>query len=102
MKLLTKKIENELIAHPIGSTDGQGKNAKVIVKFFGGSSCTWLVTEGEKLENGDWQFFGMCHITNWEWGYFLLSQLKELKFPPFGLPIERDLYSHGSVKELMK
>ena len=28
----------------------------------------------------------------WEWGYTLLSQLEGMKFPPFGLGVERDLY----------
>ena len=24
--------------------------------------------------DGDWLFFGYCHIQEWEWGYVLLSQ----------------------------
>ena len=27
----------------------------------------------------------------WEWGYVTLRQLQELRFPPFGLPVERDI-----------
>ncbi len=34
MKLLTKEIEQKLLKSPIGSTSGQGMNAKLIVKFF--------------------------------------------------------------------
>ena len=47
--------------------------------------------------------FGYCHITEWEWGYVLLSELQSYK-PIKGLPlgIERDLYSKGTVKELSK
>lgn len=37
-----------------------------------------------------------------EWGYFLFSQIKDLKFPPFRLPLERDLYASGTVKELSR
>ena len=106
MKLLTAEIEKRLEKHPFGSTDGQGANAEVIVKFFGGCSATWLVTEGEKQEDGDWQFYGAVTLYGdgeWEWGYFNLSELKNLRFPPFGLPIERDLYlpKHATAKELM-
>ena len=100
MKLLTKAIENKLEKTPLGSTDGQGKKAKVIVKFFGGGSCTWLITEGEKQGN-DWLLYGYCRITDWEWGYVLLSELKGIKFQPFGLGVERDMYSSGTVEELV-
>ena len=100
MKLLTKAIENELLKHPLGSTDGLGEDAKVIVKFFGGYAATWLVTEGEK-EDGDWLFFGCVTLDGsyWEWGYFTMSELEGIKFPPFGLRIERDYYFKGTVKD---
>lgn len=103
MKLMTKEIEKKLLKCPIGSKDGQGKNAEVIVKYFNPCGAgTWLITEGEKQENGDWLLFGMCHICEWEWGYVMLSELENLKVPPFGLGIERDLYSKGTVGELME
>lgn len=95
MKLMTKQIERELFRHPIYSTGNTpSKEKKVIVKYFGGAACTWLVYEGEQQSNGDWLFFGNVTLDgdNWELGYFTLSQLQELRFPPFGLPIERDLY----------
>lgn len=101
MKLLTKEIEKNLEKHPMGSQDGKGVDAKLIVKFFNPTgSGTWLITEGEKLENGDWLLFGYCHIFEWEWGEVLLSELQNLKLP-FGLTIERDMYSKGTVKELI-
>ena len=53
MKLITKEIEQKLLANPCGSHDGEGLDAKVIVKFFGGCSATWLVTEADK-EGDDW------------------------------------------------
>jgi hypothetical protein len=43
----------------------------------------------------------MCHIFEWEWGYVQLSELQSIKAPPFGLGIERDLYSSGTVEKLM-
>lgn len=103
MKLLTAEIIRKLEKHPFGSQDGKGDDAKVLVKFFGGGSYTFLVTEGHRLENGDWEFFGKATMGyEWEWGYVLLSQLEAMKFPPFGLGIERDMYleSHATVGKL--
>lgn len=102
MKLMTKEIEKKLEKNPLYSHDGEGENAKVIVKYF--NPCgrgTWLITEGEKQENGDWLLFGYCEIYEWEWGYVTLSELESVKLP-FGMGIERDLYVNGlTVKECM-
>ena len=93
MKLLTSEIIRKLEKHPIGSQEGKGDDATVLVKFFGGAAYTFLVTEGEKQEDGDWLLFGKAtQGFGWEWGYTLLSQLADMKFPPFGLGVERDLY----------
>lgn len=98
--LLTKELEKTLNKYPIGSQDGKGLNAKVIVKYFNPCGAgTWLITEGEKQENGDWLLFGYCHIFEWEWGYVLLSELESVRLP-FGLSIERELYdTDGTVKD---
>lgn len=105
MKLLTSYIIRKLEKHPFHSQDGKGENAEVIVKFFGGAAATWLVTEGEEQENGDWLFYGVATLdgATWEWGYFAMSELKEIWFTPFGLPIERDMYLSPRTKvcELM-
>ena len=102
MKLMTKEIEEELKMNPLYSHDGEGKAAKVIVKYF--NSCgsgTWLVTEGEKQKNGDWKFFGYCHIFEWEWGYFMLSDFENVN-KKYGFPlIQRDLYSEGRVMDMI-
>ena len=93
MKLLTAEIIKKLEKHPFGSQEGKLDDAEVLVKFFGGGACTWLVTEGEKQEDGDWEFFGKVTLGDeWEWGYFRLSELAEMKFPPFNLGVERDMY----------
>ena len=100
MKLMTKGIEDKLVKSPMGSTDARGKDAEVIVKYFNPiGSGTWLITEGEKQPDGDWLMFGYCHIYEWEWGYVLLSELENVSLP-FGLTIERDLYSVGTVADL--
>lgn len=52
MKLITKEIERRLEKHPFGSQEGEGKGAQVLVKFFGGGACTWLVTEAERTADG--------------------------------------------------
>lgn len=104
MKLMTKAIEKAIEKAPIYSKDGQGKNAEVIVKFFYPyGSGTWLVTEGEKLENGDFEFFGYVDLGyGYECGYFRLSELESLaKLNRYGLGVERDLHAHGTVAELM-
>ena len=95
MKLMTKAIEKVLPA--LRSTIGVKTEDKVAVcKFFGGARYTFFVTEGSKMENGDFEFFGYCKSNLGpdcdEWGNIRLSDLKSMKFPPFGLPIERDLW----------
>ena len=98
--LMTKELEKTLNKYPIGSQDGKGVGAKVVVKYFNPCGAgTWLITEGEKQENGDWLLFGYCHIFEWEWGYVMLSELESVTLP-FGLSIERELYvTGGCVKD---
>ena len=106
MKLITKEIEDMIAKHPIHSHDGEGENALVIVKFFyPWGAGTWLATEGEKQEDGDYLFFGYCEIGyEWEAGYFSLNELK--KITKFGRPaVEREKFDGGrkkTVKILMR
>jgi hypothetical protein len=83
MKLITREIELKLkknMALPEGEREP-------VVKFFGGGACTWLISEKE----GD-ILFGLCDLGLGcaELGYVSLSELESLKFPPFGLGVERD------------
>lgn len=95
--LMTKELEKKVEKYPIGSQDGKGMEAEVIVKYFNPCGAgTWLITEGEKQANGDWLLFGYCHIFEWEWGYVTLSELESVTLP-FGLKIERELYSSGGT-----
>lgn len=76
MKLMTKEIEKKLLKTETGNTLGN-MDAEVIVKYFNPCGAgTWLITEGEKLEDGDWLLHGYCHIFEWEWGAVLLSELE--------------------------
>lgn len=94
MKLITKKEEKLFEKYPFYSQDGKGNDAKVIVKFFNPvGSGTWLITEGQK-QGDDYLMFGYCHITDWEWGYVSLNELKSLRLP-FGMSIEREMYESG-------
>ena len=92
MKLLTAEIKKKL--PPLRSTDGKGKDAPVIVKFFNPSgSQTWLAVEGEFVPEADtWEFFGWVNLFgDWECGYFHLNELESIR-GRFGLGIERDMY----------
>lgn len=95
MKLITQELEKIFEKYPIGSQDGLGGKAKVIAKFFNPTGVgTWLITEAEKTENGDYEMFGYCHLGDDEMaelGYVMLSELENLELP-FGLKIERDSY----------
>ena len=109
MQLMTSEIEKELKKYPLGSQNGKGGDAKVVAKYFGGSAATWLITEGEPAKNGDYTLYGFVTLgfpddyapgkLLWEWGYVTLRQLQEIKFPPFGMGIERDTsISPGKTK----
>ena len=103
MNLLTEEIKRKFKEYPLYSQDGKGMDSKVLVKYF--NPCgrgTWLITEAEEQEAGDWLLFGYCHIQCFEWGYVSLKELQDLKLP-FGLTIERDLYikEGATVKELI-
>jgi hypothetical protein len=95
MKLLSKEIREQL--PPLYSQDGKGGKAVVYVKYFTpSSSWTWFATEGESVldESGkevDFKFFGLVEGHEKELGYFVLSELEEVR-GPLGLPIERDLH----------
>lgn len=92
MKLITKAIEAKLLKTPLYSTEAQSEEEKKpIVKFFNPCGAgTWIVYEGDKLPDGDWEFFGKVDLGyGFEWGYFRFSELESIRLP-FGLKIERD------------
>ena len=97
MKLMNQEIEKKFEQFPLYSQDGKGMSATVVVKYFNPyGSGTWLITVGEKQDDGDWLLFGYCHIFCWEWGYVLLSELDSVGF------IERDLFiGQSTVKDLL-
>ena len=58
----------------------------------------WLVTEAEQQEDGDWLFFGYCHIQEWEWGYVLLSQIQEVNVRGLTVQLDKGLKTGITVK----
>lgn len=104
MKLWTAEIEKKAKRFPLGSQDGKGENAEVIVKFFNPYGIgTWLITEAEK-DGDDWMLYGLCDLGFPEWGYVRLSEITNcrVKIGGYRLPLERDMYvrNHATVKEL--
>ena len=95
MKLLTQELEEKFKQYPLGSQDGKMGNAELIAKFFNPTGAgTWYITEGSRLENGDYEMFGYCHLGDdefAEFGSILLSELENIELP-LGLSIEQDLY----------
>ena len=79
MITISRELENAFGLSPLYSKEGQGFNATVLAMFvLPGTSACWMATEAERQPNGDWVFFGYCHIHEWEWGYFSFSELAEL------------------------
>ena len=83
MKLITREIELNLKKNAALPEEER----RPVLKLFGGGACTWLISEKE----GD-ILFGLCDLGLGcaELGYVSLSELEGLKFPPFGLAVERD------------
>jgi hypothetical protein len=72
----------------------------VPVKFFNPVGAgTWYATE---FSPEDRLFFGYCHITDGELGYFSLDELESIRLP-FGLRVERDVHWDGetTLKDVM-
>lgn len=103
MILVTEAITKELEAAPLMSQDGKPKtDVNVIVKFFNPSGAgTWYVTEGQR-QGDDWLFYGLVDLHEAELGYFTLSELANMKCPPFGMPIERDIHWSGTLADATK
>jgi hypothetical protein len=91
MKLLTTDIMKKLPS--IGSQRSKNPaTVPIIVKFFSPyNGWTWYATEGQKTEDGDWEFFGYVRGFEAELGPWMLSELAEAKRGDLPL-VERDRY----------
>ena len=115
MKLITAEIKKKL---PLTSEIKDSENAPIIVKFFGGSSYRLYVIAGDVYlkdkdapvrysEVTDESQIEDIHLYGYvtglqvdEWGYTSFNELSAIKFPPFNLPVERDL--HWDMKNTVK
>lgn len=100
MKLLTKAILKKL---PVRYDDSKSaEEIKVPLKLFNPSGVgTWYIIE----YNPETEIaFGYCDLDFPELGYVSIKELKKLRFPPFGLGIERDMYwdSNTTLKQVME
>ena len=93
MKLITKKIGEKL------NKAGYSGN-KAICKFFGGSSATWVIFGRDKSDPDILMCVADLGMGCVEGGSVSLSELESIKFPPFGLPVERDLYFSNEGKTM--
>jgi len=88
MTFITKKLAKRFL-----ELDRQDVPDPIIVaKFFNPSgSGTWYATEYDPETK---ICFGYVTGLGYdEWGDFSIDELESVKCPPFGLPIERDLYT---------
>lgn len=101
MELITQEIFKKAAQRPIGSTDEmEAEDIEVLFKLFTpDANGTWYITEMD-LETGE--MFGYCDLGMGfpELGYVMLDELKAIR-GPFGLPVERDLYWEGTLKDAM-
>ena len=81
------EIDRALIALPeMYSTDGS-KADRPAVYLFGGSDAAWIL-----WEHSGGMAFGLCDLGLGfpELGSVSINELKEVRFPPFGLRVEMD------------
>jgi hypothetical protein len=77
----------------IYETDGiEIQNKPLLVKFFTpDAQWTWYAWEAEVFDTNDVKFFGLVDGHTLEMGYFLLSQLDDIR-GHLGLPVEIDQF----------
>ena len=94
MKLITADIRRKLEKN-YQQNVRTGESNNVVLKLFGGSACTWLITEIEPDNDTLW---GLCDLGMdcCEFGTVSLRELEAIRFPG-GLGIERDMYFKGGT-----
>jgi hypothetical protein len=106
MSLLTEEIKKRF--REIGSQEEDPDPIVVCKLFTPSGSATWYVTEYLEEENLLFGYVQGLSPQPWddEWGYSSLSEIEAVRVPPFGLPIERDLYFEecrfSEIKDIRK
>ena len=101
MKLLTKEI---LEAFKKQGYTGNKKpeDVKIIVKFFGGGAFSWYCYEYDSVDRIYMAFCNLGDDQNAECGSLSQDELESIKFPPFNLGVERDMYfGNHTLKEVV-
>lgn len=107
MKLLTKEQERKLRRNrevAVAAAVFEREPIRSVVKLFGGSTATWVLFELDADGDTAW---GVADLFDdpicREYGPIPLSELRGVRFPPLGLPIERDKWYDGghTVEELL-
>jgi len=95
MKLITQEIQKAFEKQGATAEKGMAETY-IICKFFNPSGAgTWYIYERDPNDPDImWAFVNMGHPLYAECGTVSLSDLESLRFPPFGLPIERDTSVH--------
>lgn len=89
MKLITKEIEKAFEKQGYVG-DREMQDIKIVCKLFNPSGAgTWYLYEKE-TDDIFWGFVNLGDSECAELGTVSLSELESLRFPPFGLGIERD------------
>ena len=88
MKLLNDELRARL--PPLYSQEAADEPIVYAKFFLPGTNWTWYVTEGGQ-DGDEFRFFGFVVGLESEFGYFLLSELEEVR-TKLGLGVERDLH----------
>lgn len=101
MKLITKEVAERLRSVPLYSTDGEGSNAEVLVRFSIPNVAEYLVTEAEEDPAGSGRFlmfsYGEIHFA--EWGYIHSDEIENLILPD-GTRFNCIIYNGKTVQEV--
>jgi hypothetical protein len=90
MKILTKEVLKAFTKQ--GDTSQKSMSEiKIVLKLFGGGAFSWYLYE--KLDDDIYMaFVNLGDPEMSECGTVSMQELMSIKFPPFGLGIERDMY----------
>ena len=98
MKLITKAIE-QAFEKQGDTSEMEMSEIKIVMKLFGGGACSWYLYE--KLYDDIYMaFVNLGDSQMAECGRVSMSELMSIKFKPFGLGIERDMYFEPLEKTL--
>jgi len=90
MKIITKEIE-QAFQKQGNTSQKSAKDIKIVLKLFGGGACSWYLYE--KINEDTYMaFVNLGDPEMSECGYVSLSEILAIRFKPFGLGVERDMY----------